>query len=355
MEPTRAANEALSSPKRAGGVLALLEPGRKGSKALQAVGAVVGLGLLVWAVSLVFSAGNAEARSRLAQAHASDVALLAAATCIGVLIVGLTFWLTLLPLRRISLLHVTTINALAIFMVALPFKLGFVARVFLHHRLDGMNFKLIFSWIGAMTALGAAGFVPLAAVSLWRGEVDGLWWLSLGALLIATHGTGLLVSKWTKGGAMSGRLSRLILHADDMTSRPVVVVMHGASRLGEMAQLAWRFSIAGAIILGTPLEAGQAIILASTFVFLSVVAPIGALGVREWGVTLVGTAVGLEREPVMTLTLLVTFSELAVSGVMALIGCAIVRPWRRLDSTDQGVTGDLSQATPDCSVQTSAE
>ena len=320
---------------------------------VQGLGAIVGLGLLVWALSLVFSAENAETRALLAQARWQDVALLGVVTALGVVVVGLTFWLTLLPLRHISFLHVTTINAVAIFMTVLPFKLGFLARVFLHHRLDAMNFKLIFSWIGAMGALGAASFVPLAAVSLWRGAVDATWVGILGALLLATHLSGWAISQWTKAGAMKGRASRLILHADDFTSKPTIMIMHAASRAGEMAQLAWRFAIAGAI-LGTPLEAGQAIILASTFVFLSVVAPIGALGVREWGVTLVGTAVGLERNPVMTLTLLVTFSELAVSGAMALVGCAIVRPWHRRSSADPHATADPSQCSPDCSAPTSA-
>ncbi len=348
---------ALVSPHRAGGVLALLEPGGRKNKALQAVGAVIGVALLIWAVSLVFSTENAEARTRLMQASPRLVFFLAAATFAGVLVVGCTFWLTLLPVRRIRLLNVLTVNAIAMVLTVLPFKVGFAMRIVLHHRIDVLSFKLIFSWVSAVTALGAASLMPLAGVSLWRGEVDMWWWVAFGASVLATHVGGWRFSCWTKRGALKGRASRLILHADDITSRPSAVIMHGISRTTEMALLAIRFSIASAIILGTPIDVGPAIILAATFVFLSVVAPVGALGVREWGVALVGEAVGLDLEPIMTITLLVTFSELVIAGLIALAGSMSVRPWKKRGILDANAasTVDQSQVKQDCSAHSSAE
>jgi hypothetical protein len=309
----------------------------------------IGLALLIWAISIVLSDENAAARQRLADAPMSSVALLGATTLAGVLIAGLTFWVTLLPIRRISLLNVFTINAIAIFLVVLPFKIGFAMRVMLHHRVDALPFRIILAWCGAMAALGAATIVPLTAISLWRGKVDAAWWIILIPAMLFTHIVGLLVSRWTNAGAMGGVPSRLILNADDITSRPTAIAMHAGARIADMTLLAVRFAIAGGIVLGAPIEASQAIILASTFFVLSVITPLGTLGVREWGVALVGKAVGLDFEIIMTITLVVAFSELAAAGFFALVGSAFVHPWKRRIP----LTADRLPDSPDCSARSS--
>ena len=330
---TRHDPDALTSPTRAG-ALALLEPGRRASRALQAAGGLIGVALIIWAISLAFTEENAAARARLGDASAGAIAHLLGVTLFGITIVGLTFWVTLLPMRRARVVSVLTINAIAMFLIVLPFKLGFLSRVVLHHRVDGLPFRVILAWLAAVAGLGVASIGPIAVISLWRGQMDSLWWGALTGSLVVTHMAAWRISLWAQRGAVKGRLSRLLLHGDELTAQLPTVIAHGALRMIDMAQLAWRFAIASAIVQ-IPMGAEQAVILASTYVVLSVVAPFGALGVREWGVALVGSVVGLNAKELMLVVLAVSFSELLVAGTLGLAGSAIIHPWRRRETIPQ--------------------
>ncbi len=314
----------LQSP--AGSLLETVETPRGLARrriALQLIGLAIGIALLIWVFVLAFNERNQKSLEALRAAPAWEVLLLGGLVVTGIAVNGVMFQVVLRPLRRLPLLDVIIVNAIATFLTVLPFKLGLLTRALIHHRRDGLRFKTIIAWLAAFAALGLAVMIPLTAATLWRGRLDWLWWTSALAGILVCNIAGVAL------GRASDRLpilARLSLGADQVVRHPAPVIGHGVLRLIDIGLISARF-ITAAMIIDVTLPPEQAVLLASSYFLLSVASPAGTLGFREMGVAATGLFGGIDGPTVALITLVISAAELVIAGVLALAGAA----WLRLD------------------------
>ncbi len=292
----------------------------------QIAGLILSLGLLLWVVSLALGEGNAESLQRLRDASASQIGAIVVLSLASIALNGLLFWVTLLPLKRVSARETIGINCLATFLSVLPFKISVFVRIALHHRLHDLRFKQIIAWTAAMGALALAVLLPLGLVSLWRERIDALW----------VGGIALSVGACVAAGIALGRAADRVrwLHtasagASDVVRHTGPVLSHVVIRLMDMAVLSARFG-AAAWIAGVALSVESALLLATTFFLLTVLNPFGTVGPREWGVAAMAGIVGVEQDALALVALLVTGAELLAAGVASVPFAMWLRPGRVL-------------------------
>lgn len=287
----------------------------------QCFGVAISLALLGWAISLAMSERNQASWEAMRSAHWQTVVTLIALSLLSLTLNGLMFWITLRPLHRLKPLEVVGVNAISTFLSVLPFKVGLATRVLIHHRRDGVRFRHIVAWMAGMGALALATLLPLAAAGLWRRDLDALWWLVAVGGLLACNGAGILL------GRLSGRrtwLARLSLGSYEIVRDPATVTGHLLLRLLDIAILAGRFTAAAAIA-GHALPPDQAILIATTYFLLSVLAPAGTLGFREAGVAALGLARGLDEGALALIALIVSVAEIASAAAMAIPAAIALR------------------------------
>ncbi len=328
---------------------------------LQLVGFLAGIAALGWCVAQALEPKNRKQFAHLGEAPASLLLLILGLTAASIVLNGVIFWATLLPVRRLRTADVLAVSALATFLAYLPFKLSAVARIVIHNRRDGVPLAVIGAWFAAVAAVLLAGLLPPAAASLWRGDrgIDGAW-IAVAAGGIALLAAGLVVVSRTLRGergidrmhAMLDPLrlrpaqrflrSRVWQHLHEgftILSSPRVVAGTIGLRLADAAVQAARFVIA-ASILGQTLPWEQAVIISVTFFLIGVVSPTGMLGFREAGAAgMAGMLTFATSEQFAAVALLVGAAEAIVNLAGAAIGLAWLRPDRLLRGPKRGEEG----------------
>ncbi len=289
---------------------------------LQIIGALIGLGLAYWAITLAFGGDNHESLERLKQASLGAIAGLLGLTAITITLNGVLFWVALRPLQGdepVRLSRVVLINAIPTLLAILPFKLGFVVRIGLHHRLDGLSFKTLVAWMGAFGGLTLACMVPAGAVGLIAE--GALWWallvigpaLGLGALCVAAR----VAMRW-------GLLHRLMLGAEGVLTDPRALVTTYALRMVDIGVQGTRFALAASVV-GVALEPEHALLLGASYFLVVAVAPAGALGVAEMVTATIAMAVGLDQGTFALVALVVSGSHYAGAFLLALPSAIVLR------------------------------
>ena len=335
-------------------------PGRRVLRlTLQALGFAIGLLLLGWCVKTALSPDNREQLAKLGEATPGQVALLLGLSAGTLTINGLLFWITLRPVKRVPAVDHVAINALCTFLAFLPFKLGALTRVAINNRRDGVPILTIGAWYGGMFAVMLATYLPAMGASMWRGGVDGLWWLACLGGAAVLLGAGVAVATPFAGERGLERLHRLVdrsrlplvgrlarsdhftrLHtAADMMAAPGHVFAAGVLRLLDLGIMSGRFVVAGSIV-GVAFGWEEAVLAASAYYIIGMVSPFGMLGAREagtaWWVGALGMAAtsGQSAEEVArsltVLTLFITGTESVVLLAGAAAGTAWLRPDRLL-------------------------
>lgn len=298
----------------------------------QGVGLLISLALLGWAISLALGEGNQASWDAMRSAHWQTVGILVGLSLVSLALNGLMFWLTLRPLRRLKPLEVIGVNAISTFLSILPFKVGLATRVLIHHRRDGVRFRFIVAWMAGMGALALATLIPLAAAGLWRKNLDLLWWVvAIGGLLLCNT-AGVVLGRIAERQTW---LARLSLGSYQIVRDPATVIGHLALRLLDIAILAGRFTAAAAIA-GRALPPDQAILIATTYFLLSVLAPAGTLGFREAGVAALGLARGLDEAALALIALIVSVAEIASAFALAVPAAIALRVDRLLAQRQPG-------------------
>ncbi|GAB4519272.1 MAG: hypothetical protein Tsb0013_23220 [Phycisphaerales bacterium] len=313
----------------AGPLASMESPPRRGRwrTALQVVGALIGVALAWWAVRLAFGGENEEALRRLRDASLWAVLGLLGLTALHITLNGLLFWVALRPLKGgegVTPGRVVLVNTIPTLLAILPFKLGFVVRVGLHHRLDALSFKTLAAWMGAFAALTLAALVPAGAIGLFT---DGaVWW----ALLVLTPAIGL-VGVWCAARlAMRwGLLHRLMLGAERVLTDPRALVPTYALRMVDIGVQGARFALAASVV-GVTLEPQHALLLGASYFLVVAVAPAGALGVAEIGTASIAAAVGLDQATFALVALVVSGSHYLGALLLSIPSAIVLRPDRVL-------------------------
>ncbi|MFM9959373.1 MAG: lysylphosphatidylglycerol synthase domain-containing protein [Phycisphaerales bacterium] len=330
-QPDDPAPSSAPRPLPGPGVLARLRGGLKPVSrrsalrlAAQGLGFAVGLGLLAWAVSLALSEKNRASLEMIWGGERTMVLWLLVLSMVSVLLNGVMFWVVLRPLKTLHIVDVALTNAIAAFLSVLPFKINLLTRLLIHHRRDGVSFKDILSWLGAMTALAFSVLVPVGLAGVWRGTMDALWWMTAVGGSVALGGLGV----WLGHLAVRFKVLQVLSLGSDRIARHwPTVFSHMLLRWFDVALLCMRFlAAAQAAHVELPLE--KVVLLATTYFLLSVFAPAGALGFREMGTAGVGVAAGAATEEVVLVTLVVTAVELVASGLLCVPAFLRLRPDR---------------------------
>lgn len=257
------------------------------SKILQGIGYLVGLVILGWCVQVAFVQGD---WSRVREADPMLVAGIVLASIASILLNGILFRLTLEPVRpRVSaagaprvpplpgtaaLIGVNWVCTLANFA---PLRLGMIARITYHMRVDRLRFMEIVPWF----ALDLVTFLlPIAGIigATLFVRSFGLGWIGLTAALITI--LSLLLWRGSKLRLVPARLRETARIIGDGRSLLICLPI----RCLDLACNGLR-TILAAQILGLDLDFAESFALASAGLVASL-GPLGRLGFREAGFAL---------------------------------------------------------------------
>jgi len=315
--------------------------------AFQLLGLAVSIALLIWLISIALSDDNRQAWTNLADASPIQVAALFGATAASITFNGLIFWALARGRASVGPVELVAVNAICTLLASLPFKLGVLVRGLIHHRRDQLPFKFLIAWFATVAVLGMAVFVPLAGLSLWRGETDALWWAGAAAVFAVAHGAAFAVASFAQRQTQAAAyLRKASLGAHRFLLKPSSLAWHALMRGLDIASLAGRF-MAASWLLGFGLGVESAVLLGCTFFLLSVLAPTGNLGVREAGTTALAAAVGLDLDSIGMLVLIVSGAELLTAFVASLPAAVYVRLDRVLLRPPQALDPDATESPTD--------
>jgi hypothetical protein len=248
---------------------------------MQLAGFGVGLALLAWIIHNALGEGD---WGRIARADPRLIAAMLGFTLVSALLNGSTFWITVQPIAPLRFWDLQRLNVVANMLNYAPVRLGAIARVLYHLRLDGLGLLQIgawFSFIGYTLALGIASCVLATIVHarvdwVWAGLVAGQ--LLLGAMAIRVAGGLPLVARHGRG------IDRMI---NDHRSLWGAIVL----RVTDLGAFTGRMAVAAAI-LDISLAPGQIVVLALVALAAQLI-PFGRVGFREFCVAATGHQLSL--------------------------------------------------------------
>ncbi|MSR69009.1 MAG: hypothetical protein EXS17_01485 [Phycisphaerales bacterium] len=258
------------------------------SKVLQGVGYAVGLAILVWCVWYASSNGD---WSSVRNANPWIVAAIVAVSAASIILNGVLFRLTLEPVRPRAvgtnlvrepalptLGAVTAVNWVCTLANFAPLRLGMIARVTYHMRVDRLRFFEIVNWFGLdlLTFLLPIGGV-IAATFLLRSFGWGWIVLAIGFTALLTFlvwwiaRLSIVPKRFRETARIVGDGRALLIC---LPIRCVDLALNGVR------------TILAAQILGLHLDYADSFALACTGLLASL-GPLGRLGFREAGFALV--------------------------------------------------------------------
>lgn len=321
--------------------------GRLARVALQLLGFAAGIGLLVWTVRLAFGAESADALARVREASPWALWGLLGLSLASLLFNGLAFWLAGRAVAKLGVWDVVATNSLATLLSYLPLKIGFLSRVLVHNRRDGVALFTIGAWFGGVTVLALLAPLPILVASVWRERMDLWWWLATLGGLVVLGLAAMLGARIFAGEAGLTRLHRVLDPVSlgvlrRFTRSAAFARLHGGFDIIASGRVVWptllvwlldytlragRFLIV-ASVLGMDLGAGEAMLIGSAFFLVGAISPVGMVGTREAGA--MGAAWLIDPELLgIGAALIVLIS--GVEAVAFLIGGGLGLVWLRPD------------------------
>lgn len=333
----------------------------------QGIGFLIGIGLLVWCISVALSEQNREQLHRLLDASFWQVSLLFACSAGTMLFNGLIFWVVLYPVKRTGVVYMSAVNGAATLLSYTPFKLALAFRVLVHQRIDKVPVLTIGAWFAAIGVLAVAVVTPAVVASLaFKGKGGSLeWWgawvggsvLCTGAVIglasIFSGDAGWERFKGLLAGLRLGILVRWLntehgrrVHAGvDMVAHARASSAAGGFRIADILVQAVRVRVA-AEVLGLEMDWGAAFVIASSYFVIGILSPIGLLGPREAGAAGVASLAGMSgtqgAESILLVSVLVSATEAIVNLAGGGLGAAYLRVdrWLFNRSTAGGSSGE---------------
>ncbi len=291
--------------------------------ALQVVGFLIGIALVVWCAKKAFEGGN-DGFTKLRNADPMLVGILLASTLGSIACSGLTFWSVVRPMRRFGVMELQSVNLMASIFNYAPIRLGLLLRCMYHWRVDRMTVVDIGAWIAGVAivtlgALGAALLAGLVQIPLGRSELslDWLWFSTYLACLVAGSAITICIGR-TK------LLVRFLKGGERVLTSPRALGESLAFRTLDLSMWALRMW-AAAKIVGVELHPAQAALLAAVAI-LGAGNPLGRLGWREGLVAMSapyilqtnGTASGPSGESLDALTSQLALLESAGEAILTI-------------------------------------
>jgi hypothetical protein len=293
---------------------ALLKPRRV---AVQVAGFAAGILLLAWIV--VRAAGEGDWR-QIAEAPPALLAALLGCTLASTFLNGASFWITVRPIRHLPFADLQRLNIVANMLNYAPVRLGAIARVVYHARVDRLGLLEIGAWFAVVAAILILGAASVLVATLARERVDEVW-----ALLAAGQmALGVAVFQVLGGLPLAARYG----HGLDRIARDGAALWSAAGiRALDLGTFVGRMAAAMAI-LDIHLGAGAAVVLAMVALAASLI-PFGRLGFREFCVMAAAERLGMMAGDVESRMNQLALVESAGEALVFLPLGLLLLPWLR--------------------------
>lgn len=285
----------------------------------QALGFLIGLGLIgVVAWTAFRGEDQAAAIARLREANPWLIAAMAGCSLASAGLNGATFWLVIRPKRAVGLWNMERLNLVGNALNYTPMRLGLIARLAYHRRVDGLGFLAIGAWFAAIAMV--LGLVMASYFfAVMSKAVVGAWWP---AVLVAALGLGGVSTKLILSQPF---VKRYAAGVDEMLGDPAV--LWGAIGLRAIDILAFAGRAAAAMaIVGLPVESITQVVFLALVAFAAGFIPI-RLGFREAAVGLAAAYLAMDPESLASSLALFALIESAGEAIVFLPGGALGLPW----------------------------
>jgi len=244
---------------------------------------LVGIGLLVWIVLRALETGD---WSKVAQADPLALTILLGCTALSLVLNGTTFWVTFPRFatdRRIGWVDMQMLNLAGNLLNYAPVRLGAVARIIYHHRIDKLGLLQIGAWFAVIAYILALGIGSCLLATLIHDRFDWVWvMLVLAQMVAGTIAAQVIVSH---------RLIRRYGQGVDAVLHDARGIWSAvALRIADIGAYAGRMG-AALYILGIHLPLSHVIVLAIVALAASLI-PFGRMGFREFCVAIAGARLG---------------------------------------------------------------
>ena len=257
---------------------ALFSPGKL---AVQLVGFAVGAALLVLVIRNAIQGGGWD---HVAQASPTLLAALLGCTVISAGLNGASFWVTAQPVRRVPFRAMQRINLVANMLNYAPIRLGAIARVLYHVRVDGFTLLQIGAWFSVVAYILVLGVASCAVATIVHFRVDWVW----GLLVTAQMLLGILAIRMFAGVPLIEKHGRGF---DRIIGDRAILWSAAGLRAADLVMYTARMAVAAAI-LDIDLSPPQIVILAIVALSASLI-PFGRVGFREFCVAAVAERLNL--------------------------------------------------------------
>ena len=242
--------------------------------AVQLLGFLVGLALLAWCIRGAIAGGGWD---KLAHANPLLIAAMLGCTCASAFINGSTFWITVQSLKPLHFWHMQWLNLVGNMLNYAPLRLGAIARVLYHLRVDALSLLQIGAWFAFIGYILTLGVAACLLATLVHDRIDWIWAL-------------IVLAQMALGGALTRTLvanKLLVQHGrgiDRVLADQRAVWGAIALRLVDLAAYVGRMAVAMQI-LDINLPTSHTVVLAIVALAASLI-PFGRLGFREFCVAL---------------------------------------------------------------------
>lgn len=288
--------------------------------ALQVIGFVIGLALLGWCIWTASSKGD---WSAVLRADWRLVAGLLGSTLASLVINALMFWTALAPVRHHSVPRLIGLNAIGGLLNYAPIRLGLMARILYHLRVDRMRASLVASWMLVTAGLTVFTIVAMTGATLLSGGSVGSFVLTTALILAIGSQVMRLLSVSRVTTPVTSRLDGL---GAMLASRPATFATM-VLRAADIVAFAVRMACAAAI-LDLDLSTSDLLLLALSAQLFSL-SPFGRLGFREAAVSFLAARLdsGFDSTAVDAVSAQLGLIESAGEAAIFIPAGLIAAPW----------------------------
>lgn len=252
----------------------------------QLLGWSVGLGLLGWIIYRAVLSGDWE---KLAAADPLLIAALLGCTAISAVINGTGFWISIQSIRHVRWTDMQLLNLVGNMLNYAPIRLGALARVAYHHRVDRLGLLQIGAWFALIVYILFLGVGACLVATLVHDTFDIVWIaIVVGIMVMGGIATQAVVAHplIVKHGRGIDRMTR-----DHRALWGLV-----ALRLADIAAFTARMAVA-LYILDIHLPLTHIVVLAVVALAAGLI-PFGKVGFREFCVAIVAARLAASTDEV---------------------------------------------------------
>ena len=241
---------------------------------LQVLFWLVGLALLAWVVKGAFDKGGGlEMWHRIRAAPPLLIATLLGCTLASAVFNGTTFWITVQPLRKVRWSDMLLINVVANALNYAPVRLGALARIAYHLRVDRLTIIQIGGWFALIAYILFLGIGSTITATLATNRIDWIWLMLVLAQMLVGGAAIRFVASIPFIARRARNLDQLALNKPGVWGAIGLRVLDLGAYVGRMG--------AAMMILDMHLPWSNVVVLAMIALASSLM-PVGRVGVREF-------------------------------------------------------------------------